>query len=188
MRLLLSVLAALGIASSAHGSEVEPISMFPGFERVVSAPAPTDPAWNDALKRFANLTGKQQIEAVNLWVNNHPYMDDMSNWGVPDFWETPLEFLAHGGDCEDFAMTKYVMLRALGIPITDMKLSVGILQSGITHAVLQVRTGNGTLTLDNEHLRPIEGQRSDFSPYYDLSEIQAIIYPRAISSRLGTGK
>ena len=182
MRLLLFALAALGIVSGAHGAEVAPISMFPGFERVVAAPSPTDPAWSDALKRFAKLTRSQQIEAVNLWVNDHPYVDDMSNWGVPDFWETPSEFLVHGGDCEDFAMAKYVMLRALGIPSADMKLSVGILQSGITHALLEVDIGNGPITLDNESANPIKGQRHGFTPYYDLSERRAIVYPQAIPS------
>ena len=182
MRVLLFALAAFGIVSGAYGSEVVSISMFPGFQRVISAPAPEDPAWNDALKRFANLARSQQVEAVNLWVNDHPYMDDMSNWGVPDFWETPSEFLVHGGDCEDFAMAKYIMLRTLGIQIADMKLSVGILQSGITHALLQVDIGNGPLTLDNESPEPIHGKRSGFTPYYDLNERQGIVYEQAVSS------
>ena len=41
----------------------------------------------------------------------------MAQWGVPDRWSPPLETLATGrGDCEDYAIAKYVALTAAGIP------------------------------------------------------------------------
>src|SRR5262249_37689852 len=44
-------------------------------------------------------------------------------WQTQDYWATPLETLGMGrGDCEDFAIAKYVTLVALGIPQDHLRL------------------------------------------------------------------
>lgn len=45
-------------------------------------------------------------------------------WGKKDYWETPLEALAGGkGDCEDYALTKYISLRLIGVPAEKLRLT-----------------------------------------------------------------
>ena len=40
---------------------------------------------------------------------------DLAQWGVTDRWSAPLATLASGrGDCEDYAIAKYVALREAG--------------------------------------------------------------------------
>ena len=42
---------------------------------------------------------------------------------VQDYWATPLEVLGRGeGDCEDFAIAKYMTLKLMGIPSVKMRL------------------------------------------------------------------
>lgn len=103
---------------------------------------------------LAGLRGKpraEQVAAVNRWVNRRPYVEDIANWGVADYWETPGEFLARGGDCEDYAITKYFSLVRLGVPSEDLRLAVVKDQAlGVFHAVLEVRLDGGTWLLDNQ--------------------------------------
>ncbi len=91
-----------------------------------------------------------QLRAVNAAVNAFPYVTDAANWGMADFWETPIEFLQRAGDCEDFAVTKYMALRALGVAVEDMRVAVvDDRQRGVTHAVLLVAAADGYDVLDN---------------------------------------
>ena len=91
-----------------------------------------------------------ELRAVDAAVNAFPYVSDAENWGRTDFWETPIEFLQHAGDCEDFAVTKYMALRALGVPVDDMRVAVvDDRQLGVTHAVLLVAAGDRYYVLDN---------------------------------------
>ena len=123
----------------------------------------------DALVK--ELNGKpmsEQIEAVNTFYNAVPYVEDMANYGMEDYWATPNQFLERGGDCEDYSIAKYMTLKRLGVPESMMKII--ILQDnnlgGIMHAVLEVRLGDQKMLLDNQardvvdestiyHYRPI---------------------------------
>jgi predicted transglutaminase-like cysteine proteinase len=92
-----------------------------------------------------------QLEAVNRWVNSRTYVPDASNWKRYDYWQNIAEFLARGGDCEDYAIAKYSILRALGVPAKDMRLLiVDDRRKREIHAVLAVDTGSGTQLLDNQ--------------------------------------
>jgi predicted transglutaminase-like cysteine proteinase len=51
-------------------------------------------------------------------------MNDCTQYGYADFWASPLQTLGSGaGDCEDYAIVKYVALRGLGILPDDLRLS-----------------------------------------------------------------
>jgi predicted transglutaminase-like cysteine proteinase len=72
-------------------------------------------------------------------MNRLPYNTDADLYGRPDYWASPLEFLVNGGDCEDYAIAKYVSLRMLGVPDEDMLITVGWSQEqDAHHAVLVV--------------------------------------------------
>lgn len=108
-------------------------------------------AWNAFLATLQGKPRREQIDAVNHWANQQPYVEDTANWGVADYWETPGEFLAHGGDCEDFAIAKYFSLARLGVPADDLRIVIVKDQAlGVFHAVLAVRDQDQTLLLDNQ--------------------------------------
>jgi predicted transglutaminase-like cysteine proteinase len=107
--------------------------------------------WTGFLQTLEGKSRREQIEAVNRWVNQKPYVEDLANWGVADYWETPGEFLAHGGDCEDFAITKYFSLVRLGVPAEDLRLTiVKDAELGAFHAVLVVKDQGEAWLMDNQ--------------------------------------
>lgn len=86
---------------------------------------------------------------------------------VQDVWASPTEFqAAGGGDCEDFAISKYHDLLSKGFADDQMRIVVGRKKAtGELHAVLTVADGGKTWVLDNqfpdsvmpgEHLDTIE--------------------------------
>ena len=88
---------------------------------------------------------------VNEMMNRTKYISDSKNWGKSDYWATPIEFLTRGGDCEDFAIAKYVALRALGVPENLMRIAiVQDEQKNIPHAILIIYSERGSFVLDNQ--------------------------------------
>ena len=69
-------------------------------------------------------SGRQRIDAVNRMVNSAVlYASDMVQHGVADLWSAPLATLSSGrGDCEDYAIAKYVLLRESGLAAEDLRL------------------------------------------------------------------
>ena len=62
-------------------------------------------------------TGRARVGVINRAINLaiQP-MSDLAQWGVPDRWSAPLETFSTGrGDCEDYAIAKYVALTAAGV-------------------------------------------------------------------------
>ena len=107
--------------------------------------------WKDDLETMRGLPLDEMVEAVNTMANKVRYIGDDKNWGKSDYWATPVEFFSKGGDCEDFAITKYISLRALGVPDNRMRIAiVKDLEKGIPHAILIVYGDSGTYVLDNQ--------------------------------------
>ena len=105
------------------------------------------------------LTGRARIGVINRAVNMaiEP-MSDMAQWGVPDRWSAPLEtFTTHRGDCEDYAIAKYVALTQAGIPAADIKLVIiRNTEADEDHAVVAVHADGGWIMLDNRWLTLVE--------------------------------
>ncbi len=105
----------------------------------------------DEIKYLKSSTVYETAKKVNRLMNEKKYIVDSKNWGKSDYWATPIEFMARGGDCEDFAIAKYAALRALGVPENRMRIL--ILQDqkkNMPHAVLTVYTESGPMILDNQ--------------------------------------
>lgn len=67
----------------------------------------------------AKAQGEQaKLTQINNFINrNIVFENDFGIWQQSDYWATPLETIGQGrGDCEDFAIIKYVSLRMVGIP------------------------------------------------------------------------
>ena len=93
----------------------------------------------------ANLLKSQDIrletpflQKTNDFYNQIPYYSDMEHWGVEDYWATPVELVASlGGDCEDYAIAKYMTLKELGVPVDRLRITyVRAINIGETHMVL----------------------------------------------------
>ena len=100
-------------------------------------------------------SGRARIGIINRAINLaiEP-MSDLAQWGVADRWSPPLETFASGrGDCEDYAIAKYVALTAAGLASADVKLViVHNTAADEDHAVVAVRLDGDWIMLDNRWL------------------------------------
>jgi len=128
--------------------------------------------WQKFLKKIADLPRREQIEKVNTYVNHFLYVVDPVNYGKNDYWATPKQFFDRSGDCEDYAISKYMSLRTLGFPIDDMRIVVLTdLNLKIAHAVLVVYYKGEALVLDNQIHQVIDANRiHHYKPIYSINE------------------
>ena len=93
--------------------------------------------------------------AVNLAIKA---TSDMAQYGEIDVWSTPIDTFASGaGDCEDYAIAKYVALRMAGVSTEDLRIVVlRDLTHGEDHAAVLARLDGHWLTLDNRRRAMIE--------------------------------
>jgi predicted transglutaminase-like cysteine proteinase len=92
--------------------------------------------------------------AVNLAIRP---MSDLAQFGEVDVWSSPLVTFYHGaGDCEDYAIAKYVALRMAGIAPEDLRLVVMVDVRGEGHAVAAARLDGHWLILDNRRMAMVE--------------------------------
>lgn len=107
------------------------------------------------------LPRDKQIQLVNRYVNRKRYNDDRTKiirnengrLSIPSHWATLVEFLEKGGDCEDFATAKYLLLRRFGFGAEDMRIVVVHDRSHRSHhAVLAMRLdAETTWVLDSDN-------------------------------------
>ncbi len=96
--------------------------------------------WGKFLKSLKGRDKFTQMRAVNARMNKAKYINDKTNWGRKDYWATPGEFMARFGDCEDFAIVKYLSLRLLGFKERELRVvAVKDLNLKVGHAVLIVK-------------------------------------------------
>jgi predicted transglutaminase-like cysteine proteinase len=103
--------------------------------------------------------GRARLGEINRAVNLaiHP-MSDQAQYGEIDVWSSPLVTFASGaGDCEDYAIAKFVALGQAGVPPEDVRIVV-IRDTihGEDHAVAAVRLDGHWLTLDNRRMAMVE--------------------------------
>lgn len=112
------------------------------------------------------------LDFVNRLMNAYPYVLDIVNYGIDDYWATPQEHISNGGDCEDYAIAKYVTLRRLGFRPADMRVVVlNDLNLKVQHAVLAVYIGDRAYILDNQTARVTPSDRIfHYQPIYSVTE------------------
>lgn len=129
-------------------------------------------AWQALISGLQGENPSKQIREVNRFFNQIEYRPDSENFGISDYWATPLEFIAYAGDCEDYAIAKYVSLRQLGYPASTLRMVVvqDTLRD-LAHAVLAVYTDEGTFILDNLTNAVLPHDRIfQYEPYYSVNE------------------
>jgi predicted transglutaminase-like cysteine proteinase len=93
--------------------------------------------------------------AINLAIRP---MSDMAQYGQIDVWSSPLDTFATGaGDCEDYAIAKFVALGMAGVSPDDLRIVV-VRDTiyGEDHAVTMARLEGRWLTLDNRRMAMVE--------------------------------
>jgi predicted transglutaminase-like cysteine proteinase len=103
--------------------------------------------------------GRARLGEINRAINlSIRPVDDLVQYGQVDFWSSPLVTFYHGaGDCEDYAIAKYVALRMAGIAAEDLRIIVMVdtfRHEG--HAVTAARLDGHWLILDNRRTAMIE--------------------------------
>lgn len=133
--------------------------------------------WREVMVRSEGLPESVKIESVNSFFNRRiVFVDDSVAWGKADYWATPLETLGRGqGDCEDFAIAKYVSLISMGIPLDKLRMTYVRAQTGgisQAHMVLAYypTPRSEPLILDNlvGEIRPAS-QRGDLYPVFSFN-------------------
>lgn len=138
-----------------------------------------------AAARFATIVkeareheGRVRLNFVNQRVNNAiRYTSDMTQWGTPDEWSAPLaagkgSFDTGLGDCEDYAIAKYVALRAAGVPAKQLRvLLVRDNIARLDHAVLAANDDGHWYVLDNRWTAVVEDNDvRRFTPLFALDD------------------
>ena len=129
--------------------------------------------WQQFLTGIEDKKESVKLILVNLYVNRTAYISDADNWGVADYWASPSEFFAKGGDCEDYAIAKYLSLRALGFSSANLRIAVlWDARAQESHAVLVYTKDNLSLVLDNrnDQLLPASSL-GHYQPTYSVNEI-----------------
>lgn len=124
------------------------------------------PSYYRGLRRLLlsaeTLDPRRRISLVNHYVNRKRYHGDTTETLATPLadepqkyrsrWATVEEFVRRGGDCEDYATTKYYLLRRLGFATDDLRVVVtwdG--ESRGYHAVLAVRLEGSVLLLESDN-------------------------------------
>ena len=130
--------------------------------------------WLVFLNEIKRLPRPRQIERVNEYANTKDYVLDVQNYGLEDYWAVPRQFLYNGGDCEDYAITKFFSLRWLGYPIRDLRIVV-IQDTNlrIPHAVLALQEADDILIMDNQVGHVLSHERIvHYAPVYSINSEQ----------------
>ena len=71
-------------------------------------------------QRLQSAPDLEKLTQINDFFNQKiRFAEDIEVWGISDYWATPLESIGQqAGDCEDFAIAKYIFLKKLTLIIT----------------------------------------------------------------------
>jgi predicted transglutaminase-like cysteine proteinase len=108
------------------------------------------------------LEGRARLGEINRAINlKIRPMSDLALYGAEDVWSPPLATLAKGaGDCEDYAIAKFVALQEAGVSADDLRIV--ILRDEVRkedHAVVAARLDGNWLILDSRHFVMPEDQQ-----------------------------
>ena len=137
-------------------------------------------ALQQMMAALADRDDATRIKAVNDFYNQRlAYMEDIDNWGLVDYWASPLEALGKGaGDCEDYAIGKYFTLTSLGIPHARLRMvyvraSIAGAPNGfVAHMVLAYYPTPDAEPLVLDNLKPEihpASERPDLAPVFSFN-------------------
>ncbi|MEO5336676.1 MAG: transglutaminase-like cysteine peptidase [Magnetospirillum sp. WYHS-4] len=127
--------------------------------------------WSAFLRGQLDQDRQTQMIEVNRFMNKAKYTEDEPNWGQKDFWSTPGEFFSKYGDCEDYAIAKFISLLKLGFKPDQLRVvAVQDLNLKIGHAVLVVFLDGKTWLLDNQIPQAVEAKTvRHYQPIFSIN-------------------
>jgi predicted transglutaminase-like cysteine proteinase len=131
---------------------------------------------DDARSREGRARLGEINRAINLAI--HP-MSDLAQYGETDVWSSPLVTFTNGaGDCEDYAIAKFVALRQAGISPDDLRIVImRDTIRGEDHAVAAARLDGHWLTLDNRRMAMVEDDNArTYQPLFVLYQSAVLKY------------
>ena len=105
--------------------------------------------WRALVRLLRALPVAARPGIVLAWLKGRAYRSDPELWDKPDYWDDIDGFLAHGGDCEEFAIAAYRLLRESGMADEDLRIVLARAQAdGRDHAYVLVEMAGRTMRLD----------------------------------------
>ncbi len=155
--------------------------------RDTPAACPSDriAVWQQFVGAVKSQPDFRQIAYVNHWVNRMPYRQDDLVYGDNDHWASVEEFLAYAGDCEDFAIMKYITLRELGFAAKDLYITmVYDVFSGTDHAFLVVKSDGVEYIMDNRERGTDPALFTNrYKPHFAFNENRVRTYDSPVMAR-----
>ena len=129
-------------------------------------------AWQAMIRENKGARQIDQLHAVTGFINQWRYRTDNYNYKQSDYWASPAEFFSRSGDCEDYAIAKYVTLRQMGFSADQLRLVVvKDLRRNLAHAVLAAYVGGDVFILDNVNSKVrSQADVTEYAPYYSVNE------------------
>lgn len=131
--------------------------------------------------------GMAQIEEAHRGINAAiHYVSDLAQFGVPDRWSSALaSFATSKGDCEDYAIAKYVVLQQAGFSQDDLRIVlVRDRRVQQDHAVLAVHLDDRWLILDNRWSRVVsDSEARNLVPLFALNQTGVLMLTTPYASR-----
>ena len=126
-----------------------------------------------SLNELSRAPLAERVDHINKVVNRVAYVEDRDSYGKSDYWATPKETATRGvADCEDYAIAKYALLKAVGVPENMLRVAiVRDTQKNIPHAVLIMYEPNkAPEVLDNQSQYVREATAiSWYTPLYSIN-------------------
>jgi predicted transglutaminase-like cysteine proteinase len=128
----------------------------------------------DIVAEGSGHSGRARVGLINRAVDLAitPTSDE-AQWSVADHWSPPFETLqTRRGDCEDYAIVKYVALLQAGLSRDEVKIVIlRNLLPKEDHAAVAARVDGQWLILDNRHLALVRDTKMVGSiPRFQLDE------------------
>lgn len=127
------------------------------------------------MEELIKLPEDQIVITVNRFFNQLEYCPDIKTWNKKDYWASRLEFLGRGqGDCEDYAVAKFLTMAQLGVPEEKLFLTYvkAVGYPDAAHLVVTYYKEPGTVpfVLDNYIKKILPAtQRPDLIPVYSFT-------------------
>lgn len=132
------------------------------------------------IEKSIDLETEQKVKLVNRYVNRFrrykkdtrsTYTNELGKVYVRQDWVTVSEFLRGGGDCEDYATTKYQILRRLGFEPEDLRIVIAFdVFEREYHAILTVRYQDGTTVVLDTDNRIYQKKPTRYKYIYAVNE------------------
>ena len=137
---------------------------------------------------LSSKSGREKLDEANRGVNAAiRYVSDYTQHGEADRWSTPLAtFATAKGDCEDYAIAKYVALTAAGFSRDDLQL-VLVRDRAIRqdHAVLAARLDGRWLILDNRFSALMEdSEAKSLTPLFAINHEGVHLFAAPYAKRM----